>query len=47
MVGLQIGRQDLCIALTSMMRDGEVTRDRAKELAKMVLRGNAHQLYGF
>ncbi len=46
-LGSRLGRQDLGIALTGMMRDGEITADRAKEMAKMVLRGNAHQLYGF
>jgi hypothetical protein len=29
-----------------MMRDGEITRPRASELAKMVLRENARALYG-
>jgi hypothetical protein len=29
-----------------MMRDGEITRDRALELAQMVLRDNARKLYG-
>jgi hypothetical protein len=28
------------------MRDGEVSRDRAQTLAKMVLRDNAAALYG-
>jgi predicted TIM-barrel fold metal-dependent hydrolase len=40
------GRQALGIALTGMMRDREITRDRALELAEMVLRGNARKLYG-
>ncbi len=40
------GREALGIALTGMMRDGEVTRDRALELARMVLRDNARKLYG-
>jgi hypothetical protein len=29
-----------------MMRDGEITRQRAGELARMVLRDNARKLYG-
>jgi len=40
------GRQALAIALTAMMRDGEITRARASELARMVLRENARSLYG-
>ncbi|MFN7996065.1 MAG: amidohydrolase family protein [Bryobacteraceae bacterium] len=41
------GRQALTIALTAMMRDGEISRERALELANMVLRDNARKLYGF
>ena len=41
------GREALALALTGMMRDGEVTRERAVELARMVIRDNATQLYGF
>jgi predicted TIM-barrel fold metal-dependent hydrolase len=40
-------RQALAIALTGMMNDGEITRERASELARMVLRENAIKLYGF
>jgi predicted TIM-barrel fold metal-dependent hydrolase len=40
------GRLALTIALTGMTRDGEITRARALELAKMVLRENALSLYG-
>ena len=29
-----------------MMRDGEISRERALELARMVLRENARALYG-
>jgi hypothetical protein len=29
-----------------MLQDGEITRDRAGELARMVLRENARKLYG-
>lgn len=39
-------RRALAIALTGMMRDGEITRDRAQTLARMVLRENAAALYG-
>ena len=34
-------REALAIALTGMMRDGYITRGRASELARMVLRENA------
>ncbi|HEV2490420.1 MAG TPA: amidohydrolase family protein [Candidatus Acidoferrales bacterium] len=40
-------REALAIALTGMMDDGEISRARALELAKMVLRGNALKLYGW
>jgi hypothetical protein len=40
-------REALGIALTGMLRDGEIDRTRAKAIAAMVLRGNASQLYGF
>jgi uncharacterized protein len=40
------GRQALAIALTGMVRDGEITRAKASELARMVLRENARALYG-
>lgn len=43
---LSSGRQALAIALTGMMQDGEITRERASELARMVLRENALKLYG-
>ena len=39
-------RQALSLALTRMMNDGEITRQRASELARMVLRDNASRLYG-
>ncbi len=41
------GREALAIALTSMMRDGEISRERALELARMTLRDNARKLYAF
>jgi predicted TIM-barrel fold metal-dependent hydrolase len=40
------GRKALAIALTNMMRDGDITRARASQLANMVLRDNARALYG-
>jgi hypothetical protein len=40
------GRSALALALTAMMNDGEITRERAVELAHMVLRENAARLYG-
>jgi len=39
-------RRALGIALTRLMREGEIGRDRARELARMVLRDNAIRLYG-
>ncbi|MDB4874010.1 MAG: amidohydrolase 2 [Gemmatimonadetes bacterium] len=41
-----VGRDALALALTGMMDDGEITRARALEIARMVLRGNAAKLYG-
>lgn len=40
------GRQALARALTAMLRDGDITRPRASELARMVMRDNAARLYG-
>jgi len=40
-------RRALAIALTGMMQDGEITRSRASQIARMVLRGNAIKLYGW
>jgi len=37
----------LPVPLTDMMRDGEITRERALQEARMVLRENAARLYGF
>jgi predicted TIM-barrel fold metal-dependent hydrolase len=39
------GRRALGLALTQMMRENEITSQRAEELAKMVLRDNARVLY--
>lgn len=38
-------REALAMALTGMMNDGQITRARAVELARMVLRENAIKLY--
>jgi uncharacterized protein len=43
----QSGRGALAIALTGMMEDGEITRERALELAHMALHDNAAKLYGW
>jgi len=45
-VASNTARRALGIALTGMMRDGEITRDRAQALARMVLRDNAAAVYG-
>jgi predicted TIM-barrel fold metal-dependent hydrolase len=45
-LGTTSARQALAIALTGMMEDGEVTRERAREIATMVMRTNAAGLYG-
>ncbi len=42
-----VNRLALGLALTGMVEDGEITRDRAKEIAKLVLRENARALYRF
>jgi len=44
-VAATTGRQALGLALTEMVHDGEISRDRALELARMVLRENARKLY--
>ena len=40
------GREALGMALTRMMREGSISRGRASELARMVMRENARKLYG-
>jgi uncharacterized protein len=40
------GREALGMALTAMLRDHEITRERATEVARLVLRDNARKLYG-
>ena len=44
-VGATTARRGLAMALTAMLRDGEVTRERAEELARMVMRENATKAY--
>lgn len=44
-IAMQTTRQALGLALTEMMNDGEIPRDRAFELAHLVLRDNAQKLY--
>jgi hypothetical protein len=39
-------RRALAMALTTMLQDGEITRERALEIARQVLRDNAMKLYG-
>ncbi len=45
-VASETGRQALGVALTGMLNDGEITRERALELAHMILHDNAAKLYG-
>ena len=45
-VGSTTARRALAIALTGMLRDGEIDRPRAEELARKVLRENAIAVYG-
>jgi hypothetical protein len=45
-VATRNGREALAEALTAMLRAGEITRARASEVARMVLRENARALYG-
>ena len=46
-IGSTTGRLALGLALTGMQQDGEITAERAKQIAHMVMRDNARQLYGF
>jgi predicted TIM-barrel fold metal-dependent hydrolase len=39
------GRQALALALDGMVADGEITRGRAVEIARLVMRDNARRLY--
>jgi uncharacterized protein len=43
--GANTARRALAVALTAMMRDGQIGRDRAEVLAQMVLRRNASEAY--
>ncbi|MGH7615828.1 MAG: amidohydrolase family protein [Gemmatimonadaceae bacterium] len=45
-VGSTTARRALAIALTGMLRDNEINRDRAQALARMVMRENAMAVYG-
>ncbi len=45
-VAMETTRQALGLALTGMLNDGEITRERAMELAHMVMHDNAAKLYG-
>lgn len=44
-VAATTARRALALALTGMVNDGEITREHAIELARMVLRENARKLY--
>jgi uncharacterized protein len=44
-VGTTTARRALAIALTGMMRDGEIDRPRAEALSRMVMRENALAAY--
>src|SRR5262245_33573106 len=44
-IATRSGRTALALALTRMMTAGEITRSRAEEIARMVLRDNAIRLY--
>ncbi len=46
LIAANTGREALGRALTAMMRDNEIGRERAVELARMVLSENARKLYG-
>jgi predicted TIM-barrel fold metal-dependent hydrolase len=47
LIAANTGREALGLALTGMVRDHDITRDRAVELARLVLRENARKLYKF
>ena len=44
-LGTRTARRALAMALTGMMRDGEIDRTRAEQLARMVMRDNAVAAY--
>src|SRR5262249_48280113 len=45
-VGSQTAREALATTLSDLVRDGTITRARASEIGRMVLRDNASKLYG-
>jgi predicted TIM-barrel fold metal-dependent hydrolase len=45
-LGTRTARRALAIALSAMLREGEISRPRAQEIAAMVMRTNAAKLYG-
>jgi predicted TIM-barrel fold metal-dependent hydrolase len=45
-IATHTARQALGMALTGMLNDGEITRERAVEMAHLVLHDNAARLYG-
>jgi hypothetical protein len=45
LIAAKTGREALGLALTGMLRDHDITQDRAITLARMVLRDNARTLY--
>jgi uncharacterized protein len=45
-LGARTAREALGLALTGMMRDGQLTRAQALDIANLVMRGNAQKLYG-
>jgi hypothetical protein len=46
-IASQAAREALATALTAMIDDGEISRARAIDIGRLVLRGNAARLYGF
>jgi hypothetical protein len=46
-LGSHNGRLALALALSDMVKDGEITPERAKKIGHMVLHDNAQGLYGF
>ena len=45
-IGSKTGRLALGIALTGMLQDSEITKERSLQLTRMVMRENARALYG-
>lgn len=45
-IGTTTARQALTLALGDLLRNGEIGRGRAEEIATMVMRGNAARIYG-